>query len=71
MIKRILKRFEIFGELGFVRVRQEPTIDSDQLGEVIPGELYVYSDIQYGWYYLEYQIDEWGWVSEAYIREVN
>lgn len=61
-------------ELGFVRVREESTVNSEQIGEVVPGEIYAYDDVQYGWYHVEYAVDEeseFGWVSGSYIEVIE
>ena len=36
---------EFNSDLGHVQVRQEPTTASEQIGEVLPGETYVFDEI--------------------------
>jgi len=65
-------------ELGYVRVREEPTTDSSQVGQVLPGEVYTYDEVSEGdWYRIEYlpaQAGEeglYGWVSGTYVEVVE
>ena len=65
-------------ELGYVRVGQEATTDSKEIGQVLPGEVYVFDEIQLSfaegfgevdWYHIEYVESEYGWVSGLYVEE--
>ncbi len=58
-------------ELGYVRVRSEPTTSSEEVGQARPGEILYYEEAQGGWYYVEYNTDSWGWVSGTYATEIN
>ncbi len=71
-------------ELGYVRVRQEPTIESEKIGQVTPGETYSYDEISppssedYGeasWYHIEFSSGEefssqQGWISGNYVEVI-
>jgi hypothetical protein len=61
-------------ELGFLRVRAEPTSTSEELGEINP--LQVFEVIETSepskatglpWYKIEFQKSKFGWVSGAYV----
>ena len=54
---------------GFLRVRKEPTITSDEIGQVHPGEKYpfVVRDDKTGWYQIQLTASSSGWVSDTYV----
>ncbi len=54
---------------GFLRVREKPsTEDSKELAKIKPGEMYPYlGEEENGWYKIEYEEDEEGWVSGVYV----
>jgi len=58
---------------GFLRVRQEPTTQSVELGQVVPGEEYILLaiDEKSGWFKIEYETDKEGWVTNQYARKVE
>ena len=66
-------------ELDLVRVREMSTTASEQIGQVLPGEVYLFDEIigedslpgGISWYHLEYEEGEWGWVSGTYIEEID
>ena len=59
--------------VGFLRVRSNPGIGSEEVGQVNPGETYVYLSIDEdtGWYEIEYEEEETGWVSGDYVEELE
>jgi len=57
-------------ELGFVRVRQAATTNSDELTQVKPGDKFTYTETKNGWYKIEYAQDEFGWISGTYTEEL-
>ena len=54
-------------ELGFLRVRAEPSTSSAEIGQVSPGETYDVLGEQDGWYKIEYEPGKFGWVSGSYV----
>lgn len=63
-------------DLEVLRVRQEPNLDSEQVGYVQVGQVYTYLDEQSSWYQLEFTdaLDEeqkTGWVSGEYLKIVK
>jgi len=55
---------------GYLRVRKEPTTLSDEVGQVLPGEIYsvLEEDKLSGWYKIEITRGKQGWVSGQYAR---
>lgn len=58
---------------GFLRVREEPTTQSEEVGRVEPGEKYVFieEDEESGWFKIEYEEGEEGWVSNTYSKKLE
>jgi uncharacterized protein YgiM (DUF1202 family) len=54
-------------ELGYLRVRQEPSADSAEIGQLDIGSTYNVQEESDGWYKIEYQSGQTGWVSGAYV----
>ena len=55
---------------GFLRVRQEPTTQSVELGQVVPGKEYTLltTDEKSGWFKIEYEEGKEGWVTNQYAK---
>jgi hypothetical protein len=53
-------------DLGFVRLRERPDIESEELGQVPSGTTLAYDDVQYSWYHVTHEGVS-GWVSGLYI----
>jgi hypothetical protein len=53
-------------DLGFVRMRDGPSVDAAEVGQIPSGTTVPYSDIQYGWYHVTYNGTS-GWISGTYI----
>jgi len=53
-------------ELGFVRLREGPSSNSAEIGQITSRTVIDYTDIQYGWYQVHYE-DKTGWVSSTYL----
>lgn len=57
---------------GWLRVRAEPSTESEELTKVNTGEAFPYLDEeQNGWYKIEYEEGEEGWVSGTYAELVE
>jgi hypothetical protein len=56
---------------GFLRVRKEPSVNSDELAQVKPGEIYVVVDSQSGWYKISYTESADGWISSQYAQKAE
>jgi len=71
-IKETQKEIEITEtETGFLRVREEPTVSSDEIGRVEPGNKFIVLDEAARWVKIEYEPGSEGWVSSTYTKEVN
>jgi len=71
-IKETQKEIEITEtETGFLRVREEPTVSSDEIGRVEPGNKFIVLDEAARWVKIEYEQGSEGWVSSTYTKEVN
>ncbi len=57
--------------VGYLRVRQEPSTASEEIGRVNPGDLFeiIEEDVDTGWFKIEYKDGEEGWVSKQYARK--
>jgi len=56
-------------ELGFLRVREKPTIYSSEAARVKPGDKFEVLDEEAGWYKIKYEGDKEGWVSSLYVEK--
>jgi len=56
---------------GFLRVRIAPKIDSDEVGQVKPGDTFVLlgEDKESGWFQIEYQKGKSGWISNQFAKK--
>ena len=54
-----------------MRVREEPTVSSDEIGRVEPGNKFIVLDEAARWVKIEYEPGSEGWVSSTYTKEVN
>ncbi|MFV1916909.1 MAG: PEGA domain-containing protein [Patescibacteria group bacterium] len=59
--------------VGFLRVRDEPSTLSQEAGRVTPGERYLFirKDEDTGWFLIEYEEGEEGWISNQYAEIVE
>jgi uncharacterized protein YgiM (DUF1202 family) len=55
---------------GWLRVREEASTSSKELGKVDPGEEFVLLDEKNSWYKIEYEDTE-GWISSTYAEKVE
>jgi hypothetical protein len=53
--------------LGFLRVRDGPSANANEIGQVNPGQTFTVIDTQSGWFKIEYSPGLFGWVSGAYV----
>ena len=58
---------------NFLRVRGKPSTTSEEIGRVNSGEKYLYveTDEQSGWFKIEYEEGEQGWVSDEYAEMIE
>jgi len=54
---------------GWLRVREEPSIDASESAKVNPGEKYNLLDEQNNWYKIEYEKGKTGWISAEYVSK--
>jgi len=54
---------------GFLRVRREPSIASDEIGRVLPGEKYDLLEEQNSWFKIKLKDNSSGWVSSQYSQK--
>jgi hypothetical protein len=54
-------------ELGFVRVRDGPSVDAVEIGQISSGVTVPYDNVLYDWYHVTYT-SSIGWVSGTYIQ---
>jgi hypothetical protein len=54
---------------GWLRVRMEPSTTASEAAKVNPGEKFLLLDEQSGWYQIEYEQDQEGWVSATYAEK--
>lgn len=54
---------------GFLRVRDQPSLNGNQVGEVLPGEKYDLLDEQSRWYKIKLKDGTVGWVSSQYAQK--
>ena len=57
---------------GFLRVREEPDINSKELVKVKTGERFLLiDDLQKDWFKIEYVASQSGWISSQYAKKLN
>lgn len=58
---------------GFLRVREEPTTLSEEVARVEPGDQFIFieEDEDSGWYKIDYEDGEEGWVSNTYAKLIE
>ena len=58
---------------GFLRVREEPSTLGEEITQVKPGEKYPFieEDENTGWFKIEYEEGEEGWVSNTYSEKIE
>jgi len=56
---------------GFLRVREDSSTDSEELIKVDPGDFFPYIEEENGWYKIEYEDGEEGWISGVYADLVE
>ena len=58
---------------GFLRVRSEPSTAGEEVAQVEPGERFPYldKDEDTGWFKIEYEDGEEGWISNQYAKRVE
>ncbi len=54
---------------GWLRVRQGPGRNFEEVGRVSPGEEFQFIEEDSGWYKIEYEEDEEGWISSDYAEK--
>lgn len=71
-IEKSIKEIEIVDtEIGFLRVRQKPSVNSDEIGRVNPGDKFTIIEEVSGWTKIEHEPNKKGWVSKTYIKEIK
>jgi hypothetical protein len=56
-------------ELGYLRVREKPTIYSSEAARVKPGDKFEVLDEDSGWFKIKYEGNKEGWVSSLYVEK--
>jgi len=56
---------------GWLRVRMEPSTVASEAAKVNPGDRFLLLDEQSGWYQIEYEQDQEGWISATYAEKEN
>jgi len=57
---------------GWLRIRAEPSTESEELAKADVGEMFPYlNEEKFGWYKIEYETGEEGWVSGTYAELVE
>ncbi len=58
---------------GFLRVRNAPRTDADEVGQVKPGDTFVLlgEDKDSGWFQIEYQKGKSGWISNQFAKKTD
>lgn len=54
--------------VGYLNVRDFPSVEGDLIGKVLPGETYEYSDFVDGWYEIILKNGETGWILGTYAE---
>lgn len=54
---------------GWLRVREKPTVNSAEITKINPGETYKLLDEQSGWYKIQLDDEQTGWISGTYAKK--
>jgi uncharacterized protein YgiM (DUF1202 family) len=54
---------------GFLRVRDQASLNGAEIGQVKPGETYALLDEQTGWYQIKLTNGKTGWISSQYAQK--
>jgi uncharacterized protein YraI len=54
--------------LGFVRLREGPSADTSEIGQIPAGTTVAFYEKRYDWYRVTYQGTS-GWISGTYVEE--
>lgn len=54
---------------GFLRVRKQPSVSSEEIGRVNPGDTFNILDERQGWYKIEFKDKTQGWISSQYAKK--
>ena len=54
---------------GFLRVREDASVNSQEIGRAIPGDSYPFVDEQSGWYQIKLANGQLGWISSEYAKK--
>lgn len=57
--------------VGYLNVREEPSISAKIIKQVQPGEQFIYTVLEGGWYKIAYEDGVYGWVKDEYVEEIN
>ena len=58
-------------EVGFLRVRKEPNVNSEEVGRVNPSDIFRIIDEASGWLKINYEPNKEGWVLKSYTKTVD
>lgn len=58
-------------ELGYLRVREEPSVSASESAQVKAGEKFEYLDEKGGWYKIQYEKNKQGWVYSQYADKIE
>lgn len=56
---------------GFLRVRQEASTSSVEIGQVKPGEKYEFLEEVTNWFKIKFSVDKDGWISSLYAKKLE
>lgn len=58
-------------ELGYLRVREEPSVGATESAQVKAGDKFEYIDEEGGWYKIQYEKNKQGWVYSQYADKIE
>jgi len=58
-------------EVGYLRVRKDPNIYSEEVFRVNPKDIFDVIEEKNGWYKIEYEKDKQGWISSLYAKKIE
>lgn len=56
---------------GFLRVREQASVSSNEIARVLPGETYPFIDEQNGWFKIQLKTGAEGWVSSGFAEKTS
>ena len=66
----VVTKIKIVSGIGYLNVRNGPSLTNKVVGKVLSGETYVSTEMSNGWYKIQKDGKDFGWVSAKYAVKI-